>query len=521
MTRALLLLFFALDLLTMQAVAQTAAFERDARERARIEARRYEILRAHLDVPALPPAAQAEVAALNESLRIIDQPYRDTGPTAAGTGMYQLMSRTRELVAAETGPAWNRLMLERFPLPEQIKRDYPDDARYAAALIVIGYEFAFARTLRPPRLPELEGRDALYSQATEAVLAPYRAKGEQSREWRVFERDMLASSQSAAFKREVLGRYIPLFAGFVRDDPVPESDPSRPTPSAAAEWLYTPVYGDEFDDHIIFRGHVVTGALIILLLMGGLVIPWWVVPRRGRRHNAPRQRQPADSPLSLPPDLQAPALPGGLRPDLFVKNARVLDLQTWSETTVSWQSTSGNQYVAPQVSVQTSTVQKDRLWVQTSEGTEEAWMLSGGNFAANRGHFLSWVHARLKDGSGARCLIFNHNTQQWYEGDWLKWYHGGFWLHWILLNVLWLVPGCVALHWVFQEMRGPVDMVPTLLGTLAVASFAWIGLLHWWTLSRRRRAWQNRYRPRVLDWLRGLSAPMKSAEQQPPFTQAG
>jgi len=520
MTRAFLPLLVALVFLVGDGRAQSPSFEADARERARLEARRYAILQAHLDAPALPEAAQVEMAAISAATQTIDQRYRDASKTAPGAGMYQLISRTRELVAGETGPAWNRLMLERFPLPEQIRRDFNDDPRYAAALIVVGYEFTLGRTLRPPRTPELDARDAVYAQAIDAAQAPYKAKGEQSREWRVFERNMLASAQSATFKREVLARYVPLFAGFVRDDPAPVRDPSRPAPSAAAAWLFTPAYGDELDDFVVFRGHVLIGVVIILTLVGGLVIPLWVVPRRGRRHNAPRSRPPSESPLSLPANLQVPALPGGLRPDLFVKNARVLDLQTWSETTVSWQSSSGNQHVAPRVSVQTSTVQKDRLWVQTAEGTEEAWMLSGGTFAANRGHFLSWVQARLRDGRGLRCLIFNHNTQQWYEGDWLKWYHGGFWKHWFLLNALWLVPGCFALYWLFHEMRGPEDMVISLLGTLVVASFVWIGILHLWTARRRGIAWQNRYRPRVLDWLRSLSAPMKAAGESPPLTQS-
>lgn len=107
------------------------------------------------------------------------------------------------------------------------------------------------------------------------------------------------------------------------------------------------------------------------------------------------------------------------------------------------------------------------------------------------------------------------------QTDSLAWYHGGWWKHWILWNALWLVPGCFALYGLFHEMRGPEDMVISLLGTLVVSSFVWIGILHWWTGRRRRNAWQNRYLPRVLDWLRSLTAPMKSAAPPPPFTQAG
>src|SRR5690606_39584854 len=57
------------------------------------------------------------------------------------------------------------------------------------------------------------------------------------------QRDVLKLSQSAAFKREVLGRYVPLFASFVRDD-APEMGTGL---SAYQEWLAAPLWGDEFE----------------------------------------------------------------------------------------------------------------------------------------------------------------------------------------------------------------------------------------------------------------------------------
>lgn len=517
MLRTLLPLLIVLGGLVETAGAQSPSLETYARERAQLEVRRYAILRVNLDAPALPEAALAEIRSLNESLQAIDQRYRDAGATAPGAGMYQLQSRTRELVAAELGPSWNRLMLERFPLPEQIRRDFTDDARYAAALLTIGFEFTLGRTLRPPLTPELGARDALYSQAREAAMAPYKSKGAQSREWLVFERDMRASSHSATFKREVLGRYVPLFASFVRDDPTP---PPGRVSSPAEQWLSVPVWGDEFSDTMIVRGHALLVAVTALLLVGGFVAPLWLSRRRGRRHNAPRQRQPVVSPLSLPPDLQAPELPAGLRPDLVAGNARVLDLQTWSETTISWQSSSGNGQVSPHTSLRTSNVQKDRLWVQTIDGVEEAWTLSDGVFEANRGHFITWVQARMKGGAVIPFLLFNHNTQRWHEERWLQIYHGKFWRHWLLLNVLWFVPGCILLYWLMMTMQGPEKMVVSFLGWAATLSFAWVGITHWWVARQRKRAWERLYRPRVLDWLKSLSSPLTSAAPPSPFTRA-
>lgn len=504
MLRMFFTLLAVLSALVGTSNAQSPSFESVARERAQIDIKRYAILRSHLDAAALPAAAQAEIAVLNESLRTIDQRYRESSSTTAGAGTYQLLTRTRELVAAEIAPSWNRLMLERFPLPEQIRRDFTDDARYAAALTVVGYEFTLGRTIRPPRTPELDARDAMYNQASEAARAPYRAKGEQSREWRVFERDTRALSQSAAFKREVLGRYVPLFASFVRDDPAPAPRKDKSSTEAAAEWLYQPIIGDEFSDYTVPRGAALAVLLVALMVGGGLVIPLWLSRRQGRRLNASRQRQPEVSPLALPPDLQVPILPAGLRPELFTENARVLDLQTWSETTVSWQSSSGNAYVAPQVSVRTSTVQKDRLWVETVDGREHAWTVTGGVFAANRGHFLTWVHARPRRGDPIPALIFNHNTQQWHEPDWLQTYRGTVLIRWLALSVLWFLPGFFALYWIVLAMKGPEDMVPRFFGYLAVLSLAWMTITHWWVSRRRQITWEHQYRPRVLAWLQGL-----------------
>ncbi len=88
-----------------------------------------------------------------------------------------------------------------------------------------------------------------------------------------------------------------------------------------------------------------------VLLLGCLVFPVLMAKRMGRRLNAPSGRVATTAPLSLPSELQAPDLPGGLRPELIAETAVVLDLQTWSETSVSWQSSSGSAHQAPQMSV--------------------------------------------------------------------------------------------------------------------------------------------------------------------------
>jgi hypothetical protein len=496
--------------------AQSSSLESDAQERARLEMRRYALYRTHLDRPSLPESAQAELQSLRSAINAINERYRQAEPGAA----YQLLDRSRQITAAEIAPGWNRFMLERFPLPDRIRRDFPDDVRYAAALLVIGYEFIFAHTIRPPRTPELDARDALYREAREAVLAPHQAKGEQSREWRIFERDMLALTQSASFKREVMSRYLPLFASFMPADSPPSSRPTGP--ATLQDRLRAPLWSDELDEIVIRKGDALLVLVPVLLLLGGLVIPIWTSRRRGRRHHGARRPEPETAAqLGLPPDLQRPVLPWRLQLELFVEHARVLDLQTWSETTISWHSTGGGPHHAPpHVSVQSRSVLKDRLWVQTMEEKEEAWTLTNAVLEANRGHGLSWVQCVQRKGAEVPCLLFNHHTQKWYESPWLATYHDRFWLHWFLLNVLWLVPLCLAGAWLSEMMDVSNNLFLGLIPTVVVISLVWAGTVHAWTLWRRGRVWKTLYRPRLLEWLKSLSPGFKTAEPPPSFTQA-
>jgi hypothetical protein len=479
----------------------------DARAVAQLEMQRYQILRQHLD-RTLDDNVKEALTDLARRRRAIDGKYQ--AHSGSGLTWYQFNERVRPLVAAQVGPTWNDLMLERFPRPERVRQDYPDDVRYAAALLVLGYEFSLGRTIRPPVPPALAERDALYTQAHAAAEAPYRAHGEDSPQWGRFERDQLALSRSAEFKREVLGRYVPLFASFVADDPPP---PPRPAVPAYREWLFEPLWGDEFDGAPL-RFEVVRRIPDVALLLTPLWILWqarWA----GRRHNARTGSSSTRASLTLPPELQNPKFPSGLRLELRIETAQVLDTQVWSETSVSWQSRSGAPGQAPTVSVQTHVTRKERLWVETMDGRQEAWTFSGGAFEAMRGHVVSWVQYVRRDGALQPVLFYNHATDCHYESDWWPTLHGHALFSWLTLMLLWVGPWALVAQWLAMEagLRVSVWTASPLL--LAGACFGLTVMARLWVHGRRRRTWKQQHRKRLLALLERFSRGLRQSSGAP------
>lgn len=503
MTR-LLFLAFALcaGLATPALFAQPASLEADARAGAERTARRYAIYAANLD-RTLDAAAQAELTQLAQAQRALEEKYeRDE---ALRPHLSRLRERTRQIVGSEVAPGWNRLLLERFPLPERVRADFPDDRRYWAALVVLGFEFSLGRSLRPPRTPEMEARDALYSNAATAAEAPYRAKGEQSREWLRFDYERLELSRSPAFKREVLGRYVPLFASFVRDDPQPRSGVKL---SPWQEWVRAPLWDPGIPPtDVPHRGHAIVVAVPLLLLIGTPWLAAWLTGRRGRRDNVSAGRTPQPSPPALPADLQTPALPGRMRPELVVQTALVLENQVWSESSFTWQSSGGGPHHAPSVSVQTHTSQKDRLWLRLLDGREDAWTLSDGVFEARRGHVVSRVISPRRSGEQQICLFFNHATGKWCESQWVRARHGLFLGLVFGLILFWVGPLCAVSELVQLAMLdGGAKILTSATLTAAVAGLVLALLVRAWGVRRRVKAWERNVRPQVLAWLGASSA---------------
>jgi hypothetical protein len=483
-------------------LAQSLNPDADARAIAQLEVQRYGLLRENLD--RTPDAAAKEkLTDLGRQRSAIMAKYQQ--PSADVT-WYQLNERVRPLVQAEVGASWNSLMLERFPRPERLRQDYPEDVRYVAALMVIGYEFTLGRTLRPPVTPPLAERDALYATAMEAAQEPHRARGLESPTWLRFDRDRQALSQSAAFKREVIGRYIPLFASFVADDPPP---PTRPPVSPVRAWLYEPLWGDEFDGAPV-RLQIVEKVPVAALLLTSFWI-LWQARRTGRKHNARKGAGSANTSLALPAELQFPAFPSGLRLQFKMETAQVLETQVWSETSVSWQSRSAPPGQAPTVSVQTHVTQKERLWVETMDGRQEAWTFSGGVFEAMQGQVVSWIQFVRRDGGSEPMLFYNHSSDRHHEFDWWRILHGSAFVAWFFVMLFWVAPWGLAAFWLaFESGQNSSIWAPSLL-TMAVISFVVTVVARAWVFSRRRRTWKQQHRVRLLELLQKFSRGLRQS----------
>lgn len=474
-------------------------FELLAREAAKVEAQRYAVWRANLDRNELGDAARAELERLAQLRKDIDVRFR-AEPALRNEG-YAWNSRIREIVAADIGPSWNQLMLERFPLPARIRADFPDDLRYNAALVVLGYEFTLGRTVRPPRTPALDARDKIYSDAQERIAAQLKGPQPNLRQQRAYENGFQALTHSAAFKREVLGRYIPLFASFVREEKTTRTE--TPAPSGLRSWLFRPVWElDDNPDNDVPLGVVllVVPALMILLVTPLLANIW--VWRRGR-NDFPAGGVNDSSTIAspLPPDLRVLELPRGMRPTLRLTTGLVVDRAAWTEHHRSTHTTQGGPYQPAQVHVSTSTVLKERLWVRTLDGKEQPWTVTKGVFVARAGHWISWVEAPLRRGDSRLILMYNHASDSVFERPWVKQSHNSSLFISLLLGLFWVTPWVLAGAWLGNVMLSDW-LYLNLIGSMLVGLLVVVFVLNWRAVRMRRNVWERLYRPRLLEFLR-------------------
>lgn len=503
----------------------SAEFEALARQVAQLDAQRYAIWRDHLDRP-FDDHARARLDALGQQRRALEQRYLDAA--GAEASRYQFFDRSRQLVAADVGPWWNRLMLERFPTPERLRADHPDDLRYYAALLTIGYEFSLGRTIRPPRTPELEARDAAYSAAMQAIEAKLKPPAENLRATQRFEQELHALTRSAAFKRETLGRYIPLFATFVPDDPPAPTAPPSAAPPALVEFLLRPVWQRDDDPaNDIPLAVPLLAAVCVLAVLGPT---WWVrraVWRSGRRDNARSAAAGgagSDRPaLALPPELRFPELPGRMRPELALELGHIVDSNTWSETRISTSTSAGNAYQPAHTTVHAHSVQKDRMWLRTFDGRERAWTSTGGVFVARAGHLVAMVQARTRRGDENLAIAYNHTSGALYERDWIGEAHAHTLVIWVQALLFWVAPltaAAVACAGTLADGTG-TNVVPFMLsgaGQLSVFLLLWTLAVRWWVVRQRRSAWRRNYRPRVLELLQRFGREIEKIENAPGAT---
>ncbi len=460
------------------------SIETDAETIARLQARRYEIWASRID-SQLTAEDRQKLSADAEEIRAIEQKYSRPGSASAGQAI-DLRNRARERLTAIAGPAWNRLLLERFPSIERVAADFPPGPRRAAAYSVLHYTFALGSTLRPPRTPELSARDDAYDKAATAAL------GTDAKDQAEFSRLI----KDAAFKREVLQRYVPLLASFVRDEPAPVPGAEQYPDS----WLYKPVM--TFDDKgtAILVIHVAGAAALLAGLLGVLIIPVWWLRRAGRRHNrcGASFSSAVTDPHQLPEELRIVALPGGMRPALSVASGVVLEKEGWVEQTVVRSVQPATEHRPESVSTHLQTTKKERLWMRTTAGTEEAWTVTGDVFPARAGQPVSWVSAVLRRGPSL-AVAYNHVTGGLFEKPWVAEASRGLWSA-FLLATIWYGLGMATGYWALKNGGLGIAFTGAEL-TAIVLIFLYTAIVRALIVAGRNRAWRKHHRPQLLAWL--------------------
>lgn len=490
-----------------------AVFEAMARERARIDTRRYALWRANLDRPQLEGEALAESLRLDAEVRALNERIRNE-PTLRDEG-YRLSSRVRELVVADIGASWNALMLQRYPTPERLRADFPDDLRCCAALVVIGYDFTFMRTIRPPRTPELDARDAAYTDAAGRLQTELTKGLRTERAKEAFETELRALTSSPTFRREVVGRYVPLFASFIAASQTPE--PSK-SPIGWQGWLHRPL--SPLSDGLLGDlavGHVLLGLAPLAVLVGGPLVVVLLVRRTGLRAAAARSPAASDGGrLALPEALRFPDFGPRFRPELNLSSGIVVDEKTWTETHVT--TTTVTSTNAPsRTSVSSTTVQKDRLWIRTFEGREEEWTVTGAVFSARGGHHVSWLTFRPKKGRAAElALMYNHQSGKVFERPWIWAAHGSGWGVFLRVFVIWVLPWTAAADVLARAMAMPIPFWSYLPPVALAWLLPWAVISRWWVVRGRSKRWEVEHRPRVLEMLQRFGDGMQRAAQDSP-----
>jgi hypothetical protein len=460
----------------------TASIESDVETIARLQARRYEIWASRID-SQLTGEDREQLSRDAEEIRAIEQKYSRPGSASAGQAI-DLRNRARQRLTATAGPAWNRLLLERFPSVERVAADFPPGPRRAAAYSVLHYTFALGSTLRPPRTPELTARDEAYDRAGVAAL------GTSAKDQAEFSRLI----QDAAFKREVLGRYVPLLASFVRDEPG-QSHTTEKYP-----WLHKPVFILGNGEDAILVIHVVGVVASLAGIVGFFVIPVRRMRRAGRRHNRAGEEfsRSVSDPYQLPEAMRLASLPGGARIALSVTSGVVIDKEAWVEQTVVTTTRPATQNEAPSTSTQVHSVRKDRLWLLTTAGKEETWTITGDVFPARPGQAVSFVSAVLRR-EQTLALAYNHATGTVFEKKWVAEAHRRFWST-FFLTALWCGVCVVVTHWAFRSGGLPMPVIGAEAGAL-VFLLIYLGIVRAWIVGGRSRAWRKYHRPQVLAWL--------------------
>jgi len=158
--------------------------------------------------------------------------------------------------------------------------------------------------------------------------------------------------------------------------------------------------------------------LATLIVMAFL--PRLVLKLTGRlASTGPPENVASSNPLQLPESLGSFKVLGE-EYALQMQSGQVIEEKTWSETYNSVVSSAPViQYVGNQayqtgggVSIHSTTVTKDRVWLRTLYGGETVWNFTDGGFMTRQGQMVSAIERPRGNGSSDFLLVYNHTTGQ-------------------------------------------------------------------------------------------------------------
>lgn len=308
----------------------------------------------------------------------------------------------------------------RFPDPQRVAADFPDDVQRYVAFEVLDH--ALSLEAPRPQSPLAYQKNFAYGQSDIGIDNAHMRSGIRSPEYRQWAADRDRLLTDTAFRQSILDKYhLPALPAPVH----------RPSPTAPASSLpgnerttgplpfnqggppdmYTTT--QQIADRAFGRALPVTLPSLVAMLL----LPWLMIRRSGIREPAASATPSIDPRLPpLPASLRIIRLPAVHYP-IETRAAKVIDCRTTYETTrTTWYTPgptygSGNQtYQGPgTVTTHVRTTQYDALRVATAAG-ESTWTLIGGGFEVFPGQIISSVLRLEKDGHRAILLVYNHNT---------------------------------------------------------------------------------------------------------------
>jgi hypothetical protein len=270
-------------------------------------------------------------------------------------------------VLARDGPAQSRSIVDRFPTPAQVRKDFGDDASRRVALQIL-YQTLQEKT-PPPRSQVASERITAYFLAFGEIDYTYTRQAANSPARRNYNTRVRLLLADPTFKNAVLSRYG--LAGL------------SPEGASRARIIPRTVPRDAVDPYQQAFARAAPYWLGTLAVLIGLPSMFLMLRPSSLLSMAARSRG-AGGPDVLPDSLRAVTVLG-----------RRYDLEL--ETGVVIEATA------------------DRLWVRTPSGHENAWRFGGWNLPVRGGHIVSRVGRRLRESSDQTALMYNHTTLS-YEG---------------------------------------------------------------------------------------------------------